>query len=107
MPIGVTAAGEMVFPLLCKDFLEQFRGKPAVEPGSVSVDKKPDDVEQKAAATKPEDVAPPEKNAEPAKSKAVAVVSKARENKARARRNRIRWSDELSYIRRSVRNLSY
>ena len=25
MPIGVTASGEVVFPFLCKDFLEQFR----------------------------------------------------------------------------------
>ena len=29
LPIGVTASGEVVFPLLCKDFLDRTKGQPA------------------------------------------------------------------------------
>ena len=43
LPIGVTASGEVVFPLLCKDFLDRTKGQPA----SQSID------EQKQSAEKP------------------------------------------------------
>jgi hypothetical protein len=31
MPIGLTASGEIVFPIQCKDFIDRERGKAAVE----------------------------------------------------------------------------
>ena len=64
MPIGVTASGEIVFPFLCKGFIEQHKaadqkpaatgdliGKPAAVDG-------PPKSEDKRAATEPEPVAP-------------------------------------------------
>jgi hypothetical protein len=63
MPIGVTASGEIVFPFLCKGFIEQHKaanqqpatgdlaGKPAAVDG-------PPKSEDKRATTEPEEVAP-------------------------------------------------
>ena len=83
MPIGMTTAGEIVFPIQCKEFIERHRGaaveeKPAAEqkpaaieakpaaaeakPAAVeekpaTVEQKPAAVEQKSAATQSESVA--------------------------------------------------
>jgi hypothetical protein len=45
MPIGLTASGEIVFPIQCKDFIERHRGKP--------VEQKPAAVEEKAGVSLP------------------------------------------------------
>jgi hypothetical protein len=50
MPIGLTASGEMVFPMLCKELLEQQREKAADQKPAVSGEKK--------AATKPMETVP-------------------------------------------------
>ena len=54
MPIGLTVSGEMVFPIQCKEFIEQHRGKAA--------EQKP--AEEKPAAKQSEGVAP--ENSKPA-----------------------------------------
>jgi len=53
MPIGMTASGEMVFPIQCKGIIERERGK--------SVEQNPSAVEPKPAAKQSEAV-PPESN---------------------------------------------
>jgi hypothetical protein len=88
MPIGVTAAGEMVFPLACREFLERIRGETAGEPSSVGVVTKPDNIEEKPLATKRENVAPA-KRAQSVKSRPVEEVLKRTNSKSRARRGRI------------------
>ena len=40
MPIGLTASGEIVFPIQCKEFIERQRGK-AVEQKPVTVEERP------------------------------------------------------------------
>src|SRR3979409_601962 len=45
MPIGLTASGEIVFPIQCKDFIERHRGK--------AVEQKPAAVEEKAGVSVP------------------------------------------------------
>ena len=50
MPIGMTASGEMVFPIQCKAIIERERGK--------AVEQNPSAVEQKPAAKQSEGVAP-------------------------------------------------
>jgi len=52
MPIGMTTAGEIVFPIQCKEFIERHRGaaveqKPSVEQKPAAVQAKPDAVEEK------------------------------------------------------------
>src|SRR6266480_934443 len=49
MPIGMTTAGEIVFPIQCKEFIERHRGA-AVEQKPAAVQAKPDAVEEKPAA---------------------------------------------------------
>ena len=49
-PIGLTASGEIVFPIQCWEFIVQQRGK--------DVEQKPAAVEEKAAAKQSEAVAP-------------------------------------------------
>jgi hypothetical protein len=49
MPIGLTASGEMVFPILCKEFIERRRGM-TTEQNPAAVDEKPASVEEKPAA---------------------------------------------------------
>jgi BA14K-like protein len=46
MPIGLTVSGEIVFPIQCKDFIEQQRGK--------AVEQKPTTKEQKPTAQRSE-----------------------------------------------------
>jgi hypothetical protein len=50
MPIGMTASGEMVFPIECKAIIERERGK--------AVEQNPSAVEQKPAAKQSETVTP-------------------------------------------------
>src|SRR6476660_7869754 len=50
MPIGLTASGEIVFPIQCKEFIERQREK--------AVEQKPAAVEDKPAAKQSEGVAP-------------------------------------------------
>jgi hypothetical protein len=61
MPIGMTASGELVFPIQCKAVIERERGK--------AVEQNPSAVEQKPAAPliKPVETAPPKhvEHAEP------------------------------------------
>jgi hypothetical protein len=63
MPIGLTASGEVVFPIQCRELIEQQRGK-AVEQKPVGVEGKPVGVKEKPATKQSEDVAP--KNNRPA-----------------------------------------
>jgi hypothetical protein len=51
MPIGLTASGEIVFPIQCKEFIEREREK--------AVEQKPPTAEAPLAATQPQAVAPP------------------------------------------------
>ena len=54
MPIGMTASGEMVFPIQCKGIIERERGK--------AVEQNPSAVEQKPAAKQSEAVSPESSN---------------------------------------------
>ena len=49
MPIGLTASGEIVFPIQCKEFIERHRG-PAAEQKPAAAEEKSAAVEQKPAA---------------------------------------------------------
>jgi hypothetical protein len=57
MPIGLTASGEIVFPILCKEFIERQRGK-AVERKPAALEQKPVSVEEKSAARQSEEEVP-------------------------------------------------
>jgi hypothetical protein len=104
MPIGLTASGEIVFPIQCKALIEQHRGKDvnpspaaveqkpaAVEQKPVTVEQKPATVEQKpaaveekAAARQSETVAP--ENSQPAnKPSETAALQKRVEQEPRER----------------------
>jgi hypothetical protein len=50
MPIGLTASGEIVFPIQCKEFIERARGK--------TVEQRPPAAEEKSAAKQPDAVGP-------------------------------------------------
>jgi BA14K-like protein len=50
MPIGLTSSGEIVFPIQCKEFIEQHRGKDVEQKPAAVVEQKPAAVEQKPAA---------------------------------------------------------
>src|SRR3979490_289627 len=69
MPIGLTASGEIVFPIQCKAIIEQYRGKDveqkpaAVEQKPVAAEQKPAAVEQKPAAAEQKPAAVEEKTA--------------------------------------------
>jgi len=52
MPIGLTASGEIVFPIQCKEIIERERGK--------AVEQKPAAAEEKPAATKQSEGTAPE-----------------------------------------------
>jgi hypothetical protein len=82
MPIGLTASGEIVFPIQCRELIERQRGK-AVEQ-KPAVDEKPIAVEEKPGVKQSEDVAT--KNSQPA-IKPVETVSlpKRVEHKPRER----------------------
>jgi hypothetical protein len=68
MPIGMTTAGEIVFPIQCKEFIERHRGaaveeKPAAEQKPAAVPAKPAAVEEKPAAVEAKPAAVEEKSA--------------------------------------------
>src|SRR6266850_2454655 len=68
MPIGMTTAGEIVFPIQCKEFIERHRGaavedKPAVEQKPAAVQAKPAAAEEKPAAVEARPAAVEEKPA--------------------------------------------
>jgi hypothetical protein len=79
MPIGMTTSGEIVFPIECKEFIEQHRGKDveqtpaaveqkpaaAVEQKPASVEEKPAALEDKPTIRQSEAVVAPE-NSQPA-----------------------------------------
>jgi len=50
MPIGLTASGEIVFPIQCREFIERERGR--------TVEQRPAAPEENSAAKQPEAVAP-------------------------------------------------
>jgi BA14K-like protein len=82
MPIGLTASGEIVFPIQCRELIERQRGK-AVEQ-KPAVDEKPIAVEEKPAVKHSEDVAP--KNSQPAiKPVETVLLPKRVEHKPRER----------------------
>jgi hypothetical protein len=54
MPIGLTASGEIVFPIQCRELIERQRGK--------AVEQKPPAVEEKPAAKQSEAVTPESSN---------------------------------------------
>ena len=57
MPIGLTASGEIVFPIQCKELIERQRGK-AVEQKPAVVEEKPVAVEDKPVVKQSEAPAP-------------------------------------------------
>jgi hypothetical protein len=67
MPIGLTASGEIVFPIQCKEFIERERGK--------AVEQKPAAAEEKATAAPSESVATVEQKPAAAEEKAAAAPS--------------------------------
>jgi hypothetical protein len=89
MPIGLTASGEMVFPILCKEFIERRRGTsveqtPAgVDVKSAAVEEKPAALEEKSAARQTQSLAPD--NGKPAKKELETVATPKRvENQPRS-----------------------
>ena len=75
MPIGLTASGEIVFPIQCKDLIERQRGKAA--------EQRPTAAEEKPAAKQSEAVAP--ENSKPRTIKRVETVPSARRVKREPR----------------------
>jgi outer membrane biosynthesis protein TonB len=63
MPIGLTASGEIVFPIQCRELIERQRGK-TTEQKPAAMEEKPVAVEEKPALKQSEEVAP--KNGQPA-----------------------------------------
>jgi len=57
MPIGLTASGEIVFPIQCRELIERQRGK-AVEQKPAAVEEKTIAVEEKPGAQQSEAAAP-------------------------------------------------
>ena len=53
MPIGLTASGEIVFPIQCKEFIDRERSKAAVEPTPRAAEGKPALADDKPAAAEP------------------------------------------------------
>jgi hypothetical protein len=77
MPIGLTASGEIVFPIQCRGIIERQRGK--------AVEQKPAVVEEKAAAKQSE--APAPESSKPAiKPVEIVPAPKNAEHKPRERR---------------------
>jgi hypothetical protein len=68
MPMGVTASGEIVFPLECKAFLEQHRGNDPMREPSAAEAKPPLDPKP------PADAKPPTVDAKPTGNEAPAAV---------------------------------
>ena len=85
MPIGLTASGEMVFPIQCKELIERERDKSVNQPGLPA---------ENTAAKEPEVVTPVNsKPAEQSVEKAVKSVERS------SRRDRIVRSDDCTTYR--------
>ncbi len=82
MPIGLTTSGEIVFPIECKEFIEQHRGKDVEQNSSAAVEQKPAAVvEQKPAAVEEKPAAVEDKPADK-QSEAVAPAAPANNQSA-------------------------
>ena len=114
MPIGLTASGEIVFPIQCKEFIDRERGKAAeqnppagagkptmADEKPAAAEQKPAVAEEKPAAGQLEAVAPPQ-DAAPEISKPTnkpveaAAVPKRADHEPRKRATR---SDDCSHYR--------
>src|SRR5450631_2317873 len=85
MPIGLTSAGEIVFPIQCKEFIELHRGKD-VEPNHTAVEQKPAVVADKPAAVAEKSAAVAPENSKSADNPPEAVPMRKRaERKPRER----------------------
>jgi hypothetical protein len=88
MPIGLTASGEVVFPIQCKEFIERHRGK-AVEGKPAASEEKAAVSEEKPAVVEATPVAKESESAPPVISKppikALETVSKRAEPQPRRR----------------------
>ena len=71
MPIGLTASGEIVFPIQCKEFIDRERSKAAVEPTPRAAEGKPALADDKPAAAEQKPAVAEEKPA-PRQLEAVA-----------------------------------
>src|SRR5216684_1433607 len=85
MPIGLTTSGEIVFPIECKEFIEQHRGKDVEQNSSAAVEEKPAAVEDKPADKQSEAVAPaaPANNQSAGKSVETVPLPRRAERKLR------------------------
>ncbi len=94
MPIGMTTAGEIVFPIQCKEFIERHRGaavedKPAAEQKPAAAQAKPAAAEEKPAAVEARPAAVEEKPAAvEQKPAAVEQKSAARQSESVAPEDR-------------------
>ena len=109
MPIGLTASGEIVFPIQCKEFIDRERGKaaeqnppaeagkPAMADEKPAAEQKPAVVEEKPAARQLEAVAPSSQISKPAdKPVEAAAMPKRVDHQPRKRATR---SDDCSHYR--------
>lgn len=113
MPIGLTASGEIVFPIQCKEFIDRERGKaaeqnppaeaakPTMADEKPAAEQKPAVVEAKPAARQLEAVAPPPDPAPEAGKPAdkpveAAAIPKRVDHEPRTRATR---SDDCSHYR--------
>ena len=111
MPIGMTTAGEIVFPIQCKEFIERHRGaaveqKPAGEQKPAAVQAKPDAVEEKPAAVDAKPAAAEEKPAA-VEGKPAAVEQKpaAVEEKSAARQSESVAPEDRKPVNKPVETL--
>src|SRR6266705_461758 len=111
MPIGMTTAGEIVFPIQCKEFIERHRGaaveqKPDVEQKPAAVQAKPDAVEEKPAAVDAKPAAAEEKPAA-VEGKPAAVEQKpaAVEEKSAARQSESAAPEDRKPVNKPVETL--
>jgi BA14K-like protein len=104
MPIGMTTAGEIVFPIQCKEFIERHRGaaveeKPAAEQKPAAIEAKPAAVEAKPAAVEPKPAAVEEKPA------AVEQKPAAVEQKSAARQSESAAPEDSKPVNKPVETL--
>jgi hypothetical protein len=109
MPIGLTASGEIVFPIQCKEFIDRERGKavgqttppaagkPAAADEKPAAEPKPAVVQEKPAAGESEAAAPPQDpTPETGKPAEAAAMSTGADRELRRRASR---SDGCSHYR--------
>jgi hypothetical protein len=86
MPIGLTASGEIVFPIQCQELIERHRGKIEQKPAAedtkpATVEAKPAAVEDKPAAAEAKPAAVEEKTAAKQPEVSIPAVSSQPTNK--------------------------